>query len=146
MKTLHLSRRSAFTLLEIMLVVAIIALLLGAGFTYLGDAFGFATEVRVKGDIQRIGGQLKNYSMFNGFYPTPEQGLKALVTAPQSEPRPTRWKQFMEEIPKDPWGSEYVYVQPGMHNPNSFDLYTIGKDRKPGTDDDVGNWTGQSNP
>ncbi len=139
--TLRLSRqRAAFTLLEIMLVVAIIAMLLGAGFYLMGDNFNMATGVRVQADLQAFDQRLKTYQMMNGFLPTTEQGLNALVTMPQSDPKPTRWSQGMEHLPQDPWHSDYVYVSPGVHNPNSYDLYSIGKDRKPGTADDIGNW------
>lgn len=143
MKLRSFSRRSAFTLLEIMLVVAIIAMLLGAGFALMGDNFKVATDVRVQADLQAFDQRLKTYEMMNGFLPTTEQGLNALVTMPQSDPKPTRWSQGMQHLPQDPWHSDYVYVSPGVHNPSSYDLYSVGKDRKPGTADDVGNWDQQ---
>lgn len=134
------SRLRAFTLLEIMLVVAIISMMLAAGFLMLGDQIGTARDVRVQADLQSFDQRLKTYEAMNGFLPTTEQGLLALKEAPQSDPKPTRWHQMMEKIPQDPWGSDYVYACPGVHNPNSYDLYSLGKDRKAGTDDDVGNW------
>jgi general secretion pathway protein G len=140
MKTFANAARRAFTLLEIMLVVAIIALLLSAGFYFIGDQFLFATKVKADADFQAFNQRLKTYQMLNGFYPSTEQGLQALVVMPQSEPKPTRWNQFMEKLPKDPWNSDYMYVQPGIHNPAAYDIYSMGKDRKPGTDDDIGNW------
>jgi general secretion pathway protein G len=76
----------------------------------------------------------------NGFLPTTEQGLQALVTRPATDPKPTQWHQMLEQVPLDPWQTPYVYENPGKHNPNSFDLYSAGPDRKPGTDDDIGNW------
>ena len=130
----------AFTLLEIMLVVAIIALLLAAGFNYLGDVMGSAKDTVVQSDIHTLDQKLKLYEANNGFYPSTEQGLQALNTLPQGDPHPTRWYQYMEKIPKDPWQQDYVYLQPGTHNPQSYDLYSKGKDRIANTADDVGNW------
>jgi general secretion pathway protein G len=72
----------------------------------------------------------------NGFYPTTEQGLQALVTQPNTDPKPTRWYQLYKELPKDPWGSDYIYRCPGLKNPNGYDLYSAGPDRKPDTTDD----------
>ncbi len=134
------SSRSAFTLLEIMLVVMIIALLAGAAIYTMGGNVGVAQDVRVHSDIESISTQLKLYESFNGFLPTSQQGLQALVTRPDSEPQPRQWRQLFEKLPLDPWQNAYIYVQPGKHNPNSFDLYSAGADRKPDTDDDIGNW------
>jgi general secretion pathway protein G len=139
---MHLKKapQSAFTLLEIMLVVAIISLLLGAGIYYMTGSLGYSQEVRVQADIRTISMQLNLYQSMNGFFPTTEQGLKALVTRPESEPKPRQWRQLMSQVPLDPWQKEYRYVQPGRHNANSFDLYSAGQDRQPDTADDLGNW------
>jgi general secretion pathway protein G len=128
--------QSAFTLLEIMLVVTIIALLLGAAIYKLGGNVEYSRHVRVAADIQGIGTQLKLYESMNGFYPTTEQGLQALVTQPDTEPRPVRWYQLYKEMPKDPWQNNYIYICPGIKNPSSYDLYSAGPDRKPDTADD----------
>jgi general secretion pathway protein G len=50
---------------------------------------------------------------------------------------------YLDDVPKDPWGQPYVYVYPGRHNANGYDLYSIGRDGQDGTADDVGNWTSQ---
>jgi general secretion pathway protein G len=128
--------QSAFTLLEIMLVVTIIALLLGAAIYKLGGNVEYSRHVRVAADIQGIGTQLKLYESMNGFYPTTEQGLQALVTQPDTEPRPVRWYQLYREMPKDPWQNNYIYICPGIKNPTGYDLYSAGPDRKPDTQDD----------
>ncbi len=128
--------QSAFTLLEIMLVVTIIALLLGAAIYKLGGNVEYSRHVRVAADIQGIGTQLKLYESMNGFYPTTEQGLQALVTQPDTEPRPVRWYQLYKEMPKDPWQNNYIYICPGIKNPTSYDLYSAGPNRKPDTADD----------
>ena|SRR5438309_7705192 len=133
-------KQNAFTLLEIMLVISIIVVLLGVAISKLGNQVGFAKGVAVRSDIQAIGTQLKLYESVNGFLPTTEQGLQALVTQPSTEPKPTRWYQLFKEVPKDPWGSNYIYLSPGRKNPTGYDLYSAGPDRKADTaDDDWGN-------
>jgi general secretion pathway protein G len=140
MKPRTSSRRRAFTLLEIMLVVAIISLLLGAGFMMIGNKFQIGQDARLQADFSTFESNLKTYEMMNGFLPTTEQGLQALVTQPTTDPKPTRWYQMMERLPKDPWQRDYVYVYPGKHNPQSYDIYSKGKDGIADTEDDRGNW------
>ena len=133
-------RQSAFTLLEIMLVISIIVVLLGVAISKLGNTTGVAKGVAVRADIQAIGTQLRLYESMNGYAPTTEQGLQALVTQPSSDPRPQRWYQLFKEIPKDPWGNNYIYFSPGRKNPTGYDLYSAGPDRRADTaDDDWGN-------
>jgi general secretion pathway protein G len=131
---------TAFTLLEIMLVVGIIVIILGVAVARLGNTTGIAKDMRVRADIQAISTQLRLYESMNGFYPTTEQGLKALVVQPDTEPKPSRWYQLFQEMPKDPWGDEYVYTCPGKKHPDGYDLYSAGPDRKADTQDD--NWGG----
>ena len=130
------TRQGGFTLLEIMLVVSIIVIILGVAISQIGDVGGVAKDTRVRADIQAISTQLRLYESMNGFSPTTEQGLRALVSQPESDPKPTRWYQLFKELPKDPWNSEYVYLSPGRKNPGSYDLYSSGQDRKPDTADD----------
>lgn len=132
--------QSAFTLLEIMLVVTIIALLLGTAIYKLSGNVEYARHNRVAADIQSISTQLKLYQSMNGFYPTTEQGIQALVTQPTSDPQPQRWYQLFKEMPVDPWNDPYIYVSPGQKDPSGFDLYSAGPDRKAGTADD--DWGG----
>ena len=134
-------RAAGFTLLEIMLVVMIIALLAGAAIYSMTPSQTVAEDVRIETDIQTIGISLMNYQAMCGSLPTTEQGLKALTTAPQ--PKPQKWRKFMKKIPLDPFQKEYHYVQPGVHNPDEYDLFTAGKDHAAGTADDVGNWDKQ---
>ena len=129
-------KQQGFTLLEIMLVVTIIALLLGTAIYKLTGNVEYARRTRVSADIQGIGTQLKLYESMNGFYPTTEQGLKALVAQPDSDPRPTRWYQLYKDVPKDPWQSDYIYRNPGLKDPSGYDLFSAGPDRKPDTADD----------
>ena len=144
-KSLHLrpSRlQSGFTLLEMILVVSIIAVLLGVAINRMGGALDFGKEVRVKADMQCVSNALRMYNAQNGFFPTTEQGLKALVVQPTTEPRPRQWRCAFDDskVPRDPWDNEYNYVCPGKHNAKSFDIISSGPDRLPNTADDLGNW------
>jgi general secretion pathway protein G len=116
-----------FTLLEMMIVVGIIALLMGAGIGFMSGAFEMGQEVRVKADINTLSSSLQLYRTRNGNYPTTEQGLKALVP------------DIMESLPKDPWKNDYVYIFPGKKKPKSFDLYSKGANPQD-ANDDIGNW------
>jgi general secretion pathway protein G len=133
-------KNSGFTLLEIMLVVTIIALLLAAAVYGLRGNLGFAQDTRVKADLQAITTQINVYQGINGFYPSTSQGLMALVVRPEGDPQPRQWRQLLPKVPLDPWGNPYIYVTPGKHNPDTFDLYSAGPDRKADTADDIGNW------
>ena len=118
------NKQSAFTLLEIMLVVAIIGVLLAAAIFKMAPALDTAKAMRTRADIQSIRTMLLSYNGLNGYYPSSDQGLSALV------PR------LMEEVPKDAWGTPYIYRCPGRANPNGYDLFSAGPDRIPDTGDD----------
>lgn len=134
--------QSGFTLLEMILVVSIIAVLLGVAINRMGGALDFGKEVRVKADMQCVSNALRMYNAQNGFFPTTEQGLKALVVQPTTEPRPRQWRCAFDDgkVPRDPWDNEYNYVCPGKHNAKTFDIISCGPDRLPNTADDLGNW------
>ena len=129
-------KQKGFTLLEIMIVVSIIVILLGLAISKIGNPTGFAKSTAVRADIQSIGTQLKLYESMNGFYPSTDQGLQALVVRPESEPQPTRWYQLFKDTPKDPWQNIYIYRCPGIKHPDSYDLFSAGPDRKADTPDD----------
>src|SRR5437762_10514314 len=129
-------KQQGFTLLEIMLVVSIIVIILGVAISKLGNTTGIAKSMRVQADVQAIKTQLQLYESMNGFYPTTEQGLQALVTQPQNDPRPTRWYQLLKELPKDPCGSDYIYRNPGLKNTGAYDLYFAEANRHADTADD----------
>jgi general secretion pathway protein G len=131
-------REAAFTLLEIMLVVGIIVIILGVAVARLGNTTGIAKDMRVQADLQQISTQLRLYESMNGFLPTTQQGLQALVTQPSTDPKPGRWYQLFKDLPKDPWANDYIYLSPGRKNPTGYDLYSAGQDRKADTADD--NW------
>ena len=123
-----------------MLVVTIIALLLTAAIYKLGGNVEFAKHTKIAADVQGISTQLKLYESMNGFFPTTEQGIQALIVQPDTDPKPTRWYQLFKEMPKDPWQNNYIYRCPGTKNPTSYDLYSAGQDRLPDTADD--DWGG----
>ena len=129
-------------MLEIMLVVTIIALLLAAAIKFMSPNVDIAKRVRVAGDIQAIKTSLLAYQGINGFYPTTEQGLQALVTAPSTDPRPSRWQQFMEAVPTDPWGNPYVYKHPGEHGdePDIISYGGDGREGGEGENEDIVSW------
>jgi general secretion pathway protein G len=133
-------KHHGFTLLEIMLVVSIIVIILGVAISKLGNTTAIAKSMRVQADLQAIKTQLQLYESMNGFYPTTEQGLQALVTQPSNDPRPARWYQLFRELPTDPWGSGYIYKSPGLKNPSGYDLFSAGPDRQAETSDD--DWGG----
>ena len=128
--------RSGFTLLEIMLVVTIIALLLGAAIYKMAPSVDVAKKTRVQADIQMLRTMLLAYSGRNGFYPSTDQGVKAMAQRPETEPIPAQWTQLIESPPKDPWGMDYIYRCPGIKNPSGYDLYSAGPDRVADTQDD----------
>jgi len=138
----NLQRRvsPAFTLIEIVIVLTILAIL-GASAIYMlkGIPEG-AKETRVEGDINAISMALQTYESRALRMPTTDQGLKAMVEKPTLEPIPDRWRSFLEEIPKDPWGQEYRYRYPAQKAKKSFDLWSVGADGIDGTEDDIGNW------
>ena len=131
-------KQQAFTLLEIMLVVTIIAILMGAAIYKLAGNVEIAKHTAVSADVQALGTQLKLYESMNGFFPTTEQGLQALVTPPDTDPKPARWYQLFKEMPKDPWHNNYIYRCPGVKNPGGYDLFSAGPDRIADTADDDG--------
>ena len=138
MKT-SLRKNSGFTLLEIMLVVLIIGLLIGMGVQMMGNKVDQARIVRARADIVQFKTGLLMYQSGNRTLPTTEQGLKALLVKPDGA---RNWNQQLESANNliDPWGKEYQYVQPGVHNPKSYDVFSFGPDMLPNTTDDIGNW------
>jgi general secretion pathway protein G len=128
--------QSGYTLFEIMLVLGIIAVLVGSAIYMLVGNIDVAKEQRVDSDVEAISMQLRTYEMLNYRMPSTEQGLKALVNQPTTEPRPRRWKQLMKTVPVDPWGNEYVYRNPGKGGA-AFEIYSLGPDGKE-SDDDAG--------
>jgi general secretion pathway protein G len=137
-------RQTGFTLIEIMVVVVIIGLLVGLiGPKVLGRA-GDARMTAAKSDISNLGRALDIYKLDNYSYPNTDQGLQALVTEPSGEPEARNWNPdgYLPKVPNDPWGTEYIYMSPGV-NGGKYDLYTLGADGREGGEGeaaDVNSW------
>ena len=102
-----------------------------------------ARVAKANNDIQALGGALDIYRLDNFVYPTTDQGLDALVNTPTSSPEPPNWKQggYIKKLSKDPWGNEYLYLNPGEHG--ETDIYSLGADGAPGGEGpnkDIGSW------
>jgi general secretion pathway protein G len=144
MKT-HESLSRGFTLIELMVVVVILGILASFIVPKLMGRTDEAKQVKARVDIATIESALKLYRLDNGNYPSTEQGLAALVEKPSTEPVPVKWPDggYLEKgrIPRDPWGREYLYLSPGVHN--DFDIISYGADGAPGgegRDMDVKSW------
>lgn len=132
---------SAFTLLEMMVVLLIIALIIGSVAVVMSGVEGTANETTTRAKISGISTALTSYKLANLTYPTQEQGLEALVTRPTAPPAPRRWTaQAKPESIMDPWGRKLAYRNPGKHNVGSYDVYSLGADGQDNTEDDIGNW------
>ena len=140
-------RRHGFTLIELLVTIAIIATLAAIVAPSLFGNVGEARRNAAKSQVQIMALALDAYRLDNDAYPTTEQGLEALRTLPVTGDAPPNWKgpYLRQLVPLDPWGRPYVYVAPGVANPSGYDLYTLGKDGRPGGDGenaDMTSWNG----
>lgn len=136
-------KNNGFTLIEIMVVVAIMAILAAYIVPRLMDRPDEARRVAAQQDIATLVTALKLYKLDNGTYPSTEQGLKALVAKPATSPVPPNWKAggYVERLPKDPWKTDYQYLNPGLRA--EIDVFSLGGDQQPGGEGsaaDIGNW------
>lgn len=137
------SRRAAFTLFEILIVIALIALLSGVAITNVGKIFGGSQEQIADLFVNdSMKAPLTSFRIHMGSYPTTDQGIQALLTSPDGNSG--RWKgPYIDSkggaLPVDPWGTPYKYRYPGTKNPDGYDLYSLGPDRQESADD-IGNW------
>jgi len=136
--------KKGFTLIELMLVIIIIGVLAAMVIPKFAGRAEQSRTIAAKADIEsNLGVTLDLFETDNGSYPTTEQGLSALLKKPSAPPVPPNWRgPYLKknEIPKDPWGNPYVYACPGTHNPESYDLFSYGKDGAEGGGDDIVNW------
>jgi len=125
-------RQSGFTLIEIMVVVAIIAILGATVVPLIMDRPNEARVVRANNDIATLGAALDLYKLDNFTYPSTDQGLMALVEKPTGDPEPANWKDggYIKKLPKDPWGREYLYDAEN----NNFEIVSLGNDGSEGGD------------
>lgn len=140
----RLQQQSGFTLIEIMVVVAIIAILGATVVPLIMDRPEQARQVRAKQDIEQLSAALDLYRLDNFNYPSTDQGLESLVERPTGDPEPANWKDggYLKKLSKDPWGRDYVYMSPGEGG--DFDIISLGRDGAEGGssyDADISNWS-----
>ena len=133
------SKTRAFTLVEMLLVLVILAVLAAI---VIPKFAGRSQQAKVTAAGSQISGfelALNSFEVDNGFYPQGSAGLNALVEQPNNL---QSWKgpYLSKGIPLDPWGNAYIYNYPGKSNPKHFDLSSPGPDGQAGTDDDIVNW------
>jgi general secretion pathway protein G len=128
------SVRKAFTLIELLLVMVIIAILAGIVIPKYVNRIEGAKINAAKGDLSNIKQALDLFAIDCERYPTTEEGLNALVTDPGNLPG---WQQCLPKLPMDPWGDAYVYRSPGTGTNKDYDLFSCGADKQEGTADDV---------
>jgi len=126
--------------MEMLIVLSIIALLMGMVIYQLTGINETAQKQKVQSDLLGFKEMLAAYQLESGTLPTTEQGLSVLWTKPTIEPIPQHWRAMLEEETKDPWGHSYQYRNPGKHNPDRYDVFSLGPDGLPDTADDIGNW------
>lgn len=138
------ARVSAFTLLEILVALAIIGLLAGLAISNSDRIFGQSQEAVARVFVRdALKTALVRYRIDLGDYPSTNEGLAALITAPAGKAE--RWRGPYIEVPgnrppADPWGEAYRYRCPGTKNVGGYDLYSVGPDKTDGSEDDIGNW------
>lgn len=139
MKTQQSTQRG-FSLIEVMVVLLIIGIMASM---VAPQILGNQEEAQLKKaavDIQQLESAMEMYKLRNNLFPSTEQGLEALVSAPTIEPVPRNYPTdgFIKRLPTDPWGNPYQLLSPGEMG--TFDIFTNGPDQEPGTEDDIGNW------
>lgn len=143
--TMHAARRTSrgFTLIEIVVAVAILAILSSIVALKVIGNVETASVTKAKSDVQSLSSALNMYKLSNFTYPSTDQGLRALVEKPAGQPEAPNWQSggYVERLSKDPWNRDYQYLSPGQHG--EFDIYSLGKDGQAGGEGanaDIGNW------
>jgi general secretion pathway protein G len=136
-------RPRGFTLIEVMVVVVILSILAAIVVPKIMDRPDEARITKAKQDIRALESALNLYRLDNFSYPSTEQGLEALVKKPSIDPIPPKWKEggYLDRLPQDPWGRDYLYLAPGQYG--AIDVFSYGADGQEGgegTNADIGNW------
>jgi len=139
----HLRSREGFTLIEIMVVIVILGLLAALVVPKLIGRTEEAKRTQARVQMKHVQQALELFKLDNGFFPTTEQGLEALVRMPASGRVPKNYRRdgYLDRVPKDPWGEVYVYISPGRYG--SYDLSSYGADGVAGgegEDADINSW------
>ena len=132
---------AGFTLIEIMVVVFILGLLVTLVAPRIVGRTDEARRTKAAADIKGIEEALHLYKLDNGFYPTTDQGLQALVAKPTAGPVPPNWRPYLDKLPSDPWKGPYQYANPGLKG--EIDVYSFGADGVAGGEGknaDIGSW------
>lgn len=137
LKTMHDRKMSGFTLIEVMVVVVILGILAAVIVPKIMSRPEQARIVKVKQDILAVQSALDLYKLDNGFYPTTDQGLQALVSKPSAQPVPRNWKSegYLQDLPVDPWGQTYQY----LNDSERLRIFSFGPRGKDGSSE-IGNW------
>ena len=141
MRQIKNRKQMGFTLLELLVVLGIIAMLAGIVGPQVMKHMGESKTKAAKVQIEDLASTLDMYKLDAGGYPTTEQGLQALVEAPDNAKHWSGPYLSKSKIPLDPWQNEYHYVFPGEHS--KFDIFSYGADGKEGgtgEDQDVVSW------
>lgn len=132
--------KRAFTLIEVMLAIAMISLL---AFLVVSNVDKMMSSNQNKIASSFVNGSLATpmmaFKLSNGRYPTTEEGLNALVKAPDA--LKDRWDgPYIRSLPNDPWGNPYQYKFPAQKSTDGYDIWSMGPDAQSDTEDDIGNW------
>ena len=133
--------RRGFTLIELMVVLVIIGVLAALIVPNVLDRTDDARATAARADINNLMQALKLYKLDNQRYPSPEQGLDALIKKPTAGSVPPNWRPYLDKLPADPWGRPYQYLFPGVKG--EIDLFSLGADAQAGGDGknaDIGSW------
>ncbi|SDB19610.1 general secretion pathway protein G [Pseudidiomarina indica] len=135
-----MKRNHGFSLIEVMVVIAILGLLASLILPNVLGSADQANRQKARTDIVALENALAQYRLDNGTFPSTEQGLDALINEPTVEPRPRNYRRggYIQRLPQDPWGNDYLLLSPGEYG--DFDVFSAGPDGQTGTDDDIGNW------
>ncbi len=122
--------KSAYTLIEILLVVTLIALLAAVVGPNIFKRLASSRRKEARINMEHIASALELYHYDNGFYPTEEQGLAALVEKPDMPPLPKQWRRnrYLKEYPLDPWNNDFVYELVEENGTQEFKLLCLGAD------------------
>jgi general secretion pathway protein G len=137
------TKQTGFSLLEILVAMAIMAILGGImAANFLGET-DKARLQKLKGDIEALDSALLRYNLDNFSFPTTEQGLESLVSKPDSQPEPKNYPNggYLKKLQNDPWGNPYQYIYPGENG--QYDIYSLGADGQEGGEGpnaDIGSW------
>ncbi len=137
------SAQQGFTFIEIMVVVAILAILAALVVPRIMGRTDDAKRTAAKVQIRNIEGALQLYKLDNGVYPSTEQGLKALIEKPSVGVVPKKWKVggYLPNLPEDPWGNTYKYLSPSKKG--DYEITSLGTDGEVGGEGinaDITNW------